>query len=175
MIPSEGIVIALMSNAQYGSSDVVLRELIAAAVSQSDKSDFRPRAGRGWPRWPELDPAAFSGEWVGQIRGPKGGCVASVRFDSRGNPRIRIDGDSCSRDEWVKASEKVKKDYGMLLWRFNACIPYLKPYAIHDEVILTIWREGNKLVGSASAAKEKEFGRGENYVLPQFIELTRSE
>lgn len=72
MIPSEGVVIALMSNAQYGSSDVVLKELIAAAVSKSDKSDFRPRAGRGWPRWPELDPAAFSGGWVGQIRGPRG-------------------------------------------------------------------------------------------------------
>jgi hypothetical protein len=164
-----------MSNAQYGSSDVVLRELIATAVSQSNKSGFRRGAGRGWPRWAELDPAAFSGAWVGQIRGPKGACSISVRFDSRGNPGIHIDGDSGSTDEWVKASGKVKKDYGMLLWRFNARIPYLTPYAFHDEVILSIWREGNKLVGSASAAKEKNFGQGENYVLPQFIELTRSQ
>jgi CubicO group peptidase (beta-lactamase class C family) len=174
MIPSEGIVIALMSNAQYGSSDVVLRELIAAAVPHSDKSGFRPGAGRGWPRWPGLDPAAFSGGWVGQIRGPKGACPVSIRFDSRGNPRMHIDGDSCSRDEWVKASSQVNRGYGTLLWRFNACIPYLMPYAGHDEVILTLWLEGDKLVGSASAAKEKGFGRGENYVLPQFIELTRA-
>lgn len=30
----------------------------------------------------------------------------------------------------------------MLLWRFSACIPYLMPYAIHDEVILTMGRRG---------------------------------
>jgi len=45
--------------------------------------------------------------------------------------------------------------------------------AAHDEVILTVWPEGEQLIGSASAAKEKNFGRGENYVLPQYLELSR--
>ncbi|MBN1687112.1 MAG: beta-lactamase family protein [Spirochaetales bacterium] len=174
MIPSEKVVIALMSNAQYGSSNAVLKELIASAVSHSDKSDFRPRAGRGWPQWPVLNPAALSGQWIGEIKGPKGACSVSVGFDSRGNPSLHIDGDNCGKQEWVRASREVKKDYGSLLWRFDACIPYLTPFAIHDEVILNIWREEDRLVGSASAAKEKDFGRGENYVLPQFIELRRS-
>ncbi len=173
LIPSEKVAIAIMSNAQYGSSNAVLKELIAAAVSPSGSNDFQPQAGRGWPHWPLLNPATFSGLWTGEIRGPKGVCSVSVSFDSRGNPSMRIDGDSCSKGEWAKASKEVKRDYGSLLWRFDACIPYLMPYAIHDEVILTVWREGDKLVGSACAAKEKGFGRGENYVLPQFIELTR--
>jgi len=174
MIPSEKVVIALMSNAQYGSSDAVLKELIAAAVSHSGKGDFQPRAGRGWPQWPVLNPATLSGHWVGEIKGPKGACSVSVSFDSRGNPSIRVDGDSFSNQEWVRASSEVKKDYGSLIWRFDACIHYLKHYATHDEVILNLWRDEDRLVGSASAAKEKDFGRGENYVLPQFIELRRS-
>ena len=174
IIPSEKVAIAFMSNAMYGSSDPVLEELIAAATSHSDKSDFRRRAGRGWPRWPVLNPATLSGQWAGEIKGPKGACSVSVSFDSRGNPSMHIDGDSCSNQEWVRASSEVKKDYGSLLWRFDACIPYLIPFAIHDEVILNIWREEDGLVGSASAANEKEFGRGENYALPQFIELKRS-
>jgi hypothetical protein len=68
----------------------------------------------------------------------------------------------------------VSGNIGKLLWRFDACIPYLYPYAIHDEVILTIWLEGDKLIGSACAAKEKNFGKGENYLLPQYLELTKS-
>jgi hypothetical protein len=36
------------------------------------------------------------------------------------------------------------------------------------------WMEKDRLTGSASAAKEKNFGKGENYVLPQYVELTRS-
>jgi CubicO group peptidase (beta-lactamase class C family) len=174
LIPSEKVVIALMSNSWYGSSDRVLEELIAAAISQSGKNDFRRKVGRGWPRWPKLDPVAFSGQWVGQIKGPKGSCPVAVNFDSRGNPKMRIEGDSCSSEQWVKPSRGVKKDYGVLLWRFDACIPYLYPYAVHDEVIVTIWPEGGRLIGSASAVKEKNFGRGENYVLPQYIELVRS-
>jgi len=175
MIPSAKVVIALMSNAQYGSSNAVLKELIAAAVSQSGKSDFQPRAGRGWPQWPVLNPVTLSGQWVGEIKGPKGACSVLVSFDLRGNPSIYIDGDNCGNQEWVRTSSEVKKHYGSLLWRFDACIPYLIPFAIHDEVILSIWQEDGKLVGSASAAKEKNFGRGENYVLPQFIELRRSD
>jgi len=174
MIPSERVVIALMSNAQYGSSNAVLKELIAAAVSHSGKSDFRPRAGRGWPQWPTLNPATLGGQWVGEIKGPKGACSVSVSFDSRGKPSIHINGDGSGNREWVRTSSEVKKDYGSLLWRFDACIPYLIPYATHDEVILNVWSEEDRLVGSASAAKEKNFGRGENYVLPQFIELKRS-
>ena len=175
LIPSENVVIALMSNARYGSSDRVLVELIATAVSEPGNATFKRRAGRGWPRWPVLNPATFSGQWIGQIKGPKGTCPVEVDFDTRGNPRMHIDGDSCSREEWVSPSGGVKKDYGVLLWRFDACIPYLYPYAVHDEVILTIWREGDKLIGSASAAKEKNFGKGENYVLPQYVELVRSQ
>lgn len=60
-----------------------------------------------------------------------------------------------------------------MLWRFDACIPYLHPLARHDEVILTIWPQGKRLIGHAAAAKEKNFGRDENYVLPQYVELTR--
>jgi hypothetical protein len=63
----------------------------------------------------------------------------------------------------------------MLLWRFDAQIPYLLPSAIHDQVIITIWPQGEQLIGSACAAKEKNFGRDENYVLPQYLELTRSQ
>jgi len=174
LIPSEGIVIALMSNAQYGSSDMVLKELIAAAVPQSAGSAFRPGAGRGWPRWPQPEAAVCSGEWSGQIRGPKGACSLVVKFDWRGNPKLRLIGDSDSANLWVKASGRVKKSYGTLLWRFPASIPYLLPFAVHDEVILTVWQEEGKLIGSASAAKEKNFGPGENYVLPQFVELKRS-
>ncbi len=73
-----------------------------------------------------------------------------------------------------KTSE-IGKSYGSFLWRFDACIPYLHPYAIHDEVILTLWPEGDQLIGHAAAAKEENFGRGENYVLPQYVELTRSD
>jgi CubicO group peptidase (beta-lactamase class C family) len=174
MIPSCDVVVALMSNARFDSSDPVLKELIAAAVSNVPKSGFRKSAGRGWPHWPQVNPAAFSGRWAGQIQGPKGICAVAVDFDSRGNPRMHIEGPSCSADEWVRPSRDVQKGYGMLLWRFDACIPYLHPYAVHDEVILTLWREGDRLIGSASAAKEKNFGRGENYVLPQYIELSRA-
>jgi CubicO group peptidase (beta-lactamase class C family) len=174
MIPSENVVIALMSNARYGSSDPVLAELVAAALSRSENQKFSRRAGRGWPRWPKLDPATLRGNWAGQIKGPKGMSSVQVEFDARGNPALHIEGDSCSGDQRVSASGKVKKDYGTLLWRFNACIPYLYPHAIHDEVILTLWPDGDKLIGSASAAKEKNFGHGENYVLPQYIELARS-
>jgi hypothetical protein len=174
MIPSENVVIAIMSNARYGSSDPVLEELIAAAVSPSEKSAFRRRAGRGWPLWPELNPAAFRGHWTGRIEGPKGSCPVAVKFDAGGNPKICITGDSGGAEQWVSASGNVNKGYGALLWRFDACIPYLTPYAVHDEVILTLWHEGDTLVGSASAAKEKNFGRDENYVLPQYIELVRS-
>jgi len=174
MIPAEGIVIALMSNAQYGSSDLVLKELIAGAVPKSSGSAFRPGAGRGWPRWLQPDAAMCSGEWSGQIRGPKGACSIAVKFDWRGNPKIQIIGNDDRTSIWVKASAGVKKGYGTLLWRFPVCIPYLLPFAVHDEVILNIWQEDSKLVGSASAAREKNFGQGEKYVLPQFVELTRS-
>jgi hypothetical protein len=76
MIPSENVVIAIMSNAQYGNnaSDPVLVELIAAAIAGSGNKKFRPGSGRGYPRWPKFDPVAFSGKWVGHIKGPKGMC-----------------------------------------------------------------------------------------------------
>ena len=176
MIPSQNVVIALMSNARYSndSSDPVLLELIAAAVSESGKKELRRGAGRGWPRRAELNPAAFKGRWDGRIEGPKGTCSVEVAFDGRGNPRMCIKHGDPGTQRWISPNRKVSKGHKTLLWRFDACIPYLDPYAPHDEVILTLWPQGDRLIGSASAAKEKDFGKGENYVLPQYLELARS-
>jgi CubicO group peptidase (beta-lactamase class C family) len=176
MIPSEKVVIALMSNAWYSNShsDPVLLELIAAAVSEPGQRALRRWAGRGWPRAAEPKAAAFKGRWAGRIEGPKGGCLMEVDFDSRGNPRMCIERDNSGKQRWISPNRKVSKGHKSLLWRFDAHIPYLHPYAPHDEVILTLWPQGDKLIGSASAAKEKDFGKGENYVLPQYLELARS-
>ncbi|MBN2354539.1 beta-lactamase family protein [candidate division KSB1 bacterium] len=174
MIPSQKIVIALMSNARYASSDRVLVALISAALAGSNKAGFSRLAGRGWPRWPELNPSNFKGRWNGRIQGPKGECPLVVEFNVRGRPSIRIEGDTCSALNGASASQPVRKDYGSLLWRFDACIPYLSPYAPHDEVILTVWPLGDRLIGSAAAAREKNFGVSENYVLPQYVELSRT-
>ncbi len=177
MIPSEKVVIALMSNAWYSndSSDPVLLELIAAAVSESGKRGLRRGAGRGWLRGAELSPATFKGNWAGRIEGPAGRCSVEVDFDGRGNPRMCIERDDSGKQCWISPNRKVSKGHKSLLWRFDASIPYLHPYAPHDEMILTLWPQGDKLIGSASAAKEKDFGKGENYVLPQYLELTRSK
>jgi len=171
MIPSENLVIAYMSNAQYPSSSAVLVELIAAAVPEF--SLLSRMKGRNWPQWPELEPESWQGEWTGKISGPKGTCPVTVSFDSRGIPKLRIDdGDA---GEWISPSRDVQKNYGKVCYRFDARIPYLYPYAKHDEVVLVFKPEGDMLVGSASAAKEKNFGVDENYVLPQYLELTRTK
>ena len=177
LIPSRGLAIAILSNAWYSSpkSTPVLAALISAALSDKERGDFDPEAGRGWPRWPRLNPADYSGLWKGLIKGPKGECALSAKFDSGGRLQIRIDGDSCSGQQWLSPTRDVGKSNGSLLWRFDACIPYLYPFAVHDEVILTVWPQGSELVGHAAAAKEKDFGRGENYVLPQFLRLSRSQ
>ena len=175
MIPSENLVIALMSNARYSNtySDPVLVELIAAALSESSRGKLRQNAGRGYPQTTEIDTADFRGRWVGHIKGPKGTCPISVDFDFRGQPKLQIGRDNQGNERWVAPNRRVSKGHKTCLWRFDARIPYLLQFAPHDEVILTIWPEGNKLIGSASAAKEKDFGRGENYVLPQFVELSK--
>lgn len=103
-------------------------------------------ACRGYPPITRLNPAEFEGTWSGFIRGRRGNAP----------------------------SGDVAKRHKHLLWRFNACIPYLAPFATHDEVIAAIWPEAGKLIDSAAAAKEKRFGQGENWVLPQYVELTRS-
>ncbi len=176
MIPSENLVIAILSNAQYGNeaSDPVLIELISAALSDSARQKFRPETGRGYPQKTRLNPAEFVGTWSGFIRGPKGECAVSLMFDRKGRPELRMHGKEKSDAEWIAPSGDVAKGHKLLLWRFDACIPYLAPFAPHDEVILAIWPEEGKLIGSAAAAKEKRFGKGENYVLPQYIELARS-
>jgi len=170
MIPSEDLVIAYMSNAQYPSSTPVLVELLAAAVPKFSALDrFK---GRRWPQWPVLDEKAWRGEWAGKISGPKGTCRVAVVFDAAGSPKMRIEGDG-EAGPWLAPNRSVQKNYGRVLYRFDARIPYLIPFAEHDEVIITFLPLGEKLIGSASAAKEKDFGRGENYVLPQYFELTR--
>ena len=176
MIPSEKVVIAIMSNARYSNqgSNPVLKELIRASISKQASHRFRPGAGRGYAGQTLLNPVAFSGMWNGSIRGPKGSCPVAIHIDGKGRPKMRIDGDPCSTGQWIAPSVKVNKGHRCLLWRFDACIPYLYPQAVHDEVIITLWPEGRKLAGSASAAKEKNFGKGENYVLPQYVELTRT-
>ena len=97
----------------------------------------------------------------------------ALDFDKHGQPKLQIGGDERGKEHWILPNREVSKGHKTCLWRFDARIPYLFPFAPHDEVILTIWPEGNKLIGSASAAKEKDFGRGENYVLPQFVELSK--
>lgn len=175
MIPSENIVIAILSNARYSSpkQKPVLVELISAALADAGRTKFIPDVGRGWPTWPRLDPSDYRGTWTGNIIGPKGEGVLTVRFDSGGKPSLRIEGDRCSDGDWVKPSRRAEKSNASLLWRFDACIPYLQPYAIHDEVILTVWPQGEQLIGHLAAAKEKNFGHGENYVLPQYVELAK--
>jgi CubicO group peptidase (beta-lactamase class C family) len=175
MIPSENLVIALMSNARYSNtySDAVLVELIAAALSGSGQDKLKPGAGRGYPRRTEINPADFQGRWTGRIEGPKGRCFIVVDFDFRGQPKLQFEGDERGKLHWIAPNRRVSKGHQTCLWRFDAQIPYLSPFAPHDEVILMLWPEGTRLVGSASAAKEKDFGRGENYVLPQFVELSK--
>ncbi len=175
-IPSAKVVIAIMSNAWYSNreSDPVLKELIKASLSKQACHRFKPGAGRGYAGQTLLDPADFSGMWNGWIKGPKGSCPVAIHFDGKGRPKMRIEGDPCSMGKWLAPSRKVSKGHRCLLWRFDACIPYLYPQAVHDEVIITLWPEGRRLAGSASAAKEKNFGKGENYVLPQYVELTRT-
>jgi len=146
-------------------------ELISAGLSASGKDKLRPSAGRGYARTVPVDPAAFRGRWDGHIKGPKGTCAVTVVFDARGRPRLQIEGDEQAGSPWIPPNRAVSRGHKTCLWRFDARIPYLAPLAPHDEVILTIWPEGDSLVGSASAAKENDFGRGENYVLPQFVEL----
>lgn len=173
LIPSENVAVAFMSNAQYSNphSDPVLAELIRVAVTSSEKFSRKRKSGERI-RYPELKPYKYRGEWAGIIKGPKGECGIKVRFDLLGRPEIMISGDSCSGGKWVRATAGPKKDYGSLLWRFNACIPYLASQAPHDEVIVTLWPQGELLVGHAAAAREKDYGRVENYVLPQCLELT---
>jgi hypothetical protein len=171
MIPSENLVIAYMSNAQYASSDPVLVELIAAAVPGFNV--LNRLKGRGWPQWPRLDPKAWEGDWVGIISGPKGTCALAVRFDAGGVPKLRID-DGKSNGTWISPSREVQQNYGKVCYRFDARIPYLSPFARHDEIVFILKPEGKMLIGSASAAKEKNFGADENYVLPQYVELTRA-
>lgn len=176
MIPSQHIVVAIMSNARYPStaSDPVLVALVEAALGASDGHEFRPRVGRGWSRWPKLDPGGFRGDWTGRIAGPKGERAVAVSFDDGGAPRLRIAGDGRGAGRWVAPSGEVLTNNGAVLWRFDACIPYLYPHALHDEVILTLWPQGERLCGHAAAAREKDFGIGEAYVLPQYVELARS-
>ena len=175
MIPSESLVIAIMSNARYSApkTDPVLKALIRGAISGSETSEFQPDKGRGWLRPPKLRAMDFAGTWTGHIQGPKGSCRVDVRIGSDGLPEFQIAGDPCNGSGWVSPSTDRTTGYGSLLWRFDACIPFLARLAPHDEVILTVWPEGEKLIGSASAANERTFGRGESYVLPQFLELTR--
>lgn len=175
MIPSESVVIAIMSNARYSSSktDPVLTALISGAISDSETSDFRPDEGRGWV-WPsKLSATDFAGTWAGHIEGPKGSCRVDFRIGSDGLPELQIEGDPCNDGGWISPSTDRNEGYGALLWRFDACIPFIAPLAPHDEVIVTVWPEGDRLIGSASAANERTFGQGESFVLPQFLELTR--
>lgn len=171
MIPSENLVIAYMSNAQYASSDPVLVELIAAAVPGFNV--LNRLKGRGWPQWPQLNPRVWEGEWAGRISGPKGTCALAFRFDAGGIPKLRID-DGRNNSSWISPNREVQQNYGKVCYRFDAQIPYLSPYARHDEIVFILKPEGEMLIGSASAAKEKNFGADENYVLPQYVELTRT-
>lgn len=175
LIPSENLVIALLSNARYSNthSDPVLLELIKAGLSASGKAKLKPGAGRGYPRRTELNPVDFRGRWTGRIEGPKGKCSITVDFDAHGQPKLQITGPEHSPQPWIAPNRSVSKGHKACLWRFDTRIPYLNPFAPHDELILTLWPEDGRLIGSASAAKEKDFGRGENYVLPQFVELSK--
>ncbi len=176
LIPSEQLAVAIVSNARYPnrSSDPVLKALISEAIrSTGGRLDHRfpnppPKS------WPVLDPAMFAGNWSGQISGPLGSCGISLSINRDGKPHIKIDGGPDSSEQLYPALRGVKRDTGTLLWRFEARIPYLLLHAEHDEVIITVWPEGEDLIGSASAAKEKNFGQGENYVLPQCLILQRT-
>lgn len=171
MIPSENLVIAYMSNARYASSTAVLRELLSAALPNF--SFWNKLKGRGWPRWPETDPAEWKGTWTGRISGPKGACPASLSFDTDGIPSLRIE-DGGDTGKCIRPNSEVRSSYGKVCYRFNASIPYLLSFAPHDEIVFILKHEGIVLTGSASAANEKNFGAGENYVLPQYVELTRT-
>jgi CubicO group peptidase (beta-lactamase class C family) len=170
MVPSEDLVIAYMSNARYASSDKVLVALLAASIP--DFSLMNRLQGRGWPQWPRLDPTQWKGDWTGKISGPKGSCDLDMTFDAGGKPKLRLR-EGGKSGEWISAWGKPKGSYERLCYRFNASIPYLYPFAPHDEIVFILKPEGGCLTGSASAAKEKNFCRGENYVLPQYIELVR--
>jgi CubicO group peptidase (beta-lactamase class C family) len=175
MIPSESLVIAIMSNAMYSApkTDPILTALIRGAIPEPEASEFQPQEGRGWLWPPKLSSVDFAGTWAGHIQGPRGSCRVDFRIGSDGLPELRIEGDPCNENGWISPSTDKTSGYGSLLWRLDACIPFLTQLAPHDEVIVTVWPEGEKLIGSASAANERAFGKGESYVLPQFLELTR--
>jgi CubicO group peptidase (beta-lactamase class C family) len=170
MIPSENLVIAYMSNAQYASSTSVLLELLYAALPEFNL--WNKLQGRGWPQWPQRNPKEWEGEWKGRISGPKGTCRMTMSFDAMGVPKLHIE-DSSSSGKWIMPNREVQHNYGKVCYRFDACIPYLLPFAQHDEIIFILKPDGSLLIGSASAAKETNFGADENYVLPQYTELTR--
>jgi CubicO group peptidase (beta-lactamase class C family) len=170
MIPSENLVIAYLSNAQYASSTPILLELLYAALPRFNL--WNKLQGRGWPDWPKINPNKWEGEWKGRISGLKGTCPITMIFNRTGIPKIHIE-DGSNTESWIMPNTEVQHNYGKVCYRFNACIPYLLPYAQHDEIVFILKPLGNLLIGSASAAKEKYFGKGENYVLPQYVELTR--
>ena len=170
IVPSENLVIAYMSNAQYASSTPVLLELLYAAIP--DFNFWNQIKGRGWPKYPKIDTKNWKGEWNGQISGPKGTCQISVTFNELGIPKLRINSVNNS-DKWIFPNREGQFNSGKACYRFDACIPYLLPYAKHDEIIFIIKQDGNHIIGSASAAKEKDFGKDENFVLPQYIELIK--
>ena len=95
-----------------------------------------------------------------------------MSFDAMGIPKLRIE-DGSTSEKWIMPNREAQHNYGKVCYRFDARIPYLLPFAQHDEIIFILKPEGNLLIGSASAAKEKNFGVDENYVLPQYAELTR--
>jgi CubicO group peptidase (beta-lactamase class C family) len=170
MIPSENLVIAYMSNAQYVSSTSVLLELLDAALPNFNL--WNKLRGRGWPEWPKLNPKKWKGDWKGRICGPKGTCKILIRFDDSGIPKLRIE-DGNNLDKWIMPNREAQYNYGKVIYRFTASIPFLFPFAQHDEIIFILKPEGDLLIGSASAAKEKDFGKDENYVLPQYVELIK--
>jgi CubicO group peptidase (beta-lactamase class C family) len=172
MIPSENLVIAYLSNAQYASSTPVLVELLYAALPKFNFTD--KLKGRGWPQWPQLRTDEWEGEWEGRITGPKGSCPLEMSFNAMGIPKLRID-DRSRSDKWIIPNREAQHNYGKVCYRFDAHIPYLLPFAQHDEIVFILKEEGRLLIGSASAAKEKNFGVDENYVLPQYVELARRE
>jgi hypothetical protein len=98
----------------------------------------------------------------------------TMSFDAKGIPRLRIE-DGGDTLRWIMPNTEVQHNYGKVCYRFDARIPYLSPFAPHDEIIFILKSDGNRLIGSASAAKEKNFGTDENYVLPQYAELKRRD
>ena len=167
LFPTENLAIAVLANTFDESSVIDVQQKIAAAILPEYAAYRAPAPAQRAPLAPTNQVAELAGHWTGQLRTWQSTIPITLDYKPDGDIHVKIG------DQVEGVLGEIRYRNGNLMGRFAGTIPTTDVLRHPHSVALSVWIEGDKMRGEASAITwDTELNYFE---LPSYVELSRAE